>query len=53
MLLRAVTIAQSAHTAKIVVGILRSVWKIEDVLGGDQFGFRKGKGTGNAIGMVE
>jgi hypothetical protein len=29
------------------------VRKTEDVLGGDQFGFRKGKGTGNAIGMLE
>jgi len=26
--------------------------KIEDVLGGDQFGFRKGKGTRNSIGML-
>jgi hypothetical protein len=32
---------------------LRSVRKIEDVPGGGQFGFRKGKGTGNAIGMLE
>jgi hypothetical protein len=26
--------------------------KIEDVLGEDQFGFRRGKGTRDAIGMV-
>jgi hypothetical protein len=26
--------------------------KIEDVLGEDQFGFRKGKGTRDAIGML-
>jgi len=26
--------------------------KIEDVLGEDQFGFRRGKGTGDAIGML-
>jgi hypothetical protein len=54
--LKAATIAQSAHTStvKIVAGILRrSVGKVEDVLGGDQFGFRKGKETGNAIGMLE
>jgi len=38
----------------IVAGILRrSVRKIEDVLGEDQFGFRKWKGTGNAVGMLQ
>ena len=26
--------------------------KIEDVLGEDQFGFRRGKGTRDAIGMI-
>jgi hypothetical protein len=26
--------------------------KIEDVLGEDQFGFRRGKGTGDAIRML-
>jgi retron-type reverse transcriptase len=26
--------------------------KIEDVLGEDQFGFRRGKGTGDAIGLL-
>jgi hypothetical protein len=41
-----------AHTAKIVAKILRRriERKIEDVLGEDQFGFRRGKGTGDAIG---
>jgi hypothetical protein len=43
-----------AHTAKIVAKILRRriEKKIEDVLGEDQFGFRRGKGTRNAIGML-
>ena len=43
-----------AHTAKIVVKILRRriEKKIEDVLGEDQFGFRRGKGTRDAIGML-
>jgi len=43
-----------AHTAKIVVKILRRriERKIEDVLGGDQFGFRTGKRTRDAIGML-
>jgi hypothetical protein len=27
--------------------------KIEDILGEDQFGFRRGKGTRDAIGMIE
>jgi hypothetical protein len=41
-----------AHRAKIVAKILRKRIgrKIEDVLGGDQFGFRKGKGTRHATG---
>jgi hypothetical protein len=30
----------------------RSKKKIEDILGEDQFGFRKGKGTRDAIGML-
>jgi hypothetical protein len=48
------TISIIAHTAKIVARILRRrvEMKIEDVLGKDQFGFRRGKGTGNAIGML-
>ena len=43
-----------AHTAKIVAKILRRRIenKIEDVLGEDQFGFRRGKGTRDAIGML-
>jgi len=43
-----------AHTAKIVTKILtrRIETKIEEVLGEDQFGFRRGKGTRNAIGML-
>jgi hypothetical protein len=45
------TISLIAHTAKIVAKILRRriKKKIEDVLGDDQFGFRRGKGTRNAI----
>jgi len=48
------TISLIAHTAKIVAKILRRriEKKIEDVLGGDQFGFRRGKGTRDAIGML-
>jgi hypothetical protein len=47
------TISLIAHTAKIVAKIFRRRIgkKIEDVLG-DQFGFRKEKGTRNAIGML-
>ena len=43
-----------AHTAKIVAKIFRRriEKKIEDVLGEDQFGFRRGKGTRDAIGML-
>jgi len=39
-----------AHTAKIVARILRRgiERKFEDVLGGDQFGFRSGKGNRDA-----
>ena len=48
------TISLIAHTAKIVAKILRRRIenKIEDVLGEDQFGFRRGKGTRDAIGML-
>ena len=48
------TISLIAHTAKITAKILRRRFekKIEDVLGEDQFGFRRGKGTRNAIGMM-
>ncbi|PNF18588.1 hypothetical protein B7P43_G06262 [Cryptotermes secundus] len=48
------TISLIAHTAKIIAKILkrRIERKIEDVLGEDQFGFRRGKGTRDAIGMM-
>ena len=47
------TISLTAHTAKIIAKILRRIErKIEDVLGVDQFGFRRGKGTRDAIGMM-
>jgi len=48
------TISLIAHTQKIVAKILtrRIEKKIEDVLGEDQFGFRKGKGTRDAIWML-
>ena len=48
------TISLMAHTAKIVAKILRRRLekKIEDVLGEDQFEFRIGKGTRDAIGML-
>jgi len=46
------TISLSAHTAKIVAKILRRriERKIDDVLGENQFGFRRGKGTTDATG---
>jgi hypothetical protein len=48
------TISLIAHRAKIVAKILRRriEKKIEDVLGEDQFAFRRGKGTRDAIGML-
>jgi len=48
------TVSLIAHTAEIVAKILRRriEKKIEDVLGEDQFGFRRGKGTRDAIGML-
>ena len=47
------TISLIAHTAKIVTKILRRIEKkIEEVLGEDQLGFRRGKGTRDAIGML-
>jgi len=48
------TISLIAHTAKIVTKMLRRriEKKIEEVLGEDQFGFRRGKGTRDAIGML-
>jgi hypothetical protein len=43
-----------AHAAKIVARIRRRriERKTEDVLGEDQFGFRRAKGTRDAIGML-
>ena len=48
------TVSLIAHTAKIVAKILRRriEKKIEDVLGEDQFGFRRGKGTRDTVGML-
>ena len=48
------TTSLTAHTAKIVARIFRRriERKIEDVLGENQFGFRRGKGTRDAIGMM-
>jgi hypothetical protein len=48
------TISLNAHTAKRVAAILRRriEKKIEGILGEDQFGFRKGKGPRDAIGML-
>jgi len=48
------TISLIAHTAKIVAKILRRriEKKIEGVLEEDQFGFRRGKGTRDATGML-
>ena len=48
------TISLIAHTAKKVAKILRRRIgkKIEVVVGEDQFGFRRGKGTRDAIGMM-
>jgi hypothetical protein len=47
------TISLIAHTAKIVAKIFRRTEKkIKAVLREDQFGFRRGKGTRDAIGML-
>jgi hypothetical protein len=47
------TVSPIAHTAKVVAGLLRRIErKTEKVLGEDQFGFRRGKGTRAAIGML-
>jgi hypothetical protein len=48
------TISLIAHTAKIIAKILRGriEKKIEGVLGEEQFGFGRGKGTRDAIGMM-
>jgi hypothetical protein len=48
------TISLIAHAAKGVGSAIRrrSEKKIEDILGEDPFGFRKGRGTRDAIGML-
>jgi hypothetical protein len=48
------TISLITHTAKTVAKILRRRMekKIEDVLGEDQFGFRRGKRTRGTTGML-
>jgi len=48
------TVSLIAHTEKIIAKILRRMIerKIEDVFGDDQFGFRRGKGTRDIIGMM-
>jgi hypothetical protein len=47
------TISVITHTTKIAARILRRTErKIEQVLGDDQFGFRRGNRTGDAIGML-
>ena len=48
------TISLIAHTTKIIANILRRriERKMEDILGEDLFGFRRGKGTRDAIGMM-
>jgi hypothetical protein len=48
------TISLIAHSAKIVAKILRRriERKVVNILGEYQFGFRRGKGTRDAIGMV-
>jgi len=48
------TISIIAHTAKIIAKILRRriERKIEALLGEDQFGLRRGKGTRDAIGIM-
>ena len=48
------TISLISHTAKIIARIInrRLEQKIEENLGEEQFGFRKGKGTRDAIGFM-
>jgi Reverse transcriptase (RNA-dependent DNA polymerase). len=48
------TISLISHTGKIVARILsqRMESKIEEVIEEDQFGFRKGKGTRDAVGLM-
>ena len=46
------TISLIAYTTKIVAQILRRIErKIENALGEDRFGFKRGKGTRDATGM--
>jgi hypothetical protein len=49
------TVSLTVHTAKIVVRILRRriERKIEVALGNDQFGFTRGKGMRNSIGILK
>ena len=48
------TISLISHTGKMVARILskRLASKIEEIIEEDQFGFQKGKGTGDAIGLM-
>jgi len=47
------TISHITHTTKIAARILRRTErKIKQILGDDQFGFRRGNRTGDAIGML-
>jgi hypothetical protein len=48
------TVSLIPHTAKLVLRVLRRriEMKTKDVLGEDQFGFGRGKETGDAIGML-
>jgi hypothetical protein len=48
------TISLVAHAAKMVVRMLRRMIEkeMEDVLSEDRFGFRRGKGTRDACGML-
>jgi hypothetical protein len=39
------------HT--VLICRIRIERKIEDALGEDQFGFKRGKGSGDAIGMLK
>jgi len=45
------TISLIAYITKTVAWILRIERKIENALGEDQFGFKRGKGTRDATGM--
>ena len=48
------TISLNTHTAKTIAAILRRRIEnqIGDMVGEDQFGFRKGKGPRDAIGLL-